>query len=117
MRSTPIYEVHAVKYAHLPRKAWEVQITPDPHDADFPMDYFVWVAIPLDENGHRTIGGKPIVQVKPSAPIGCKLVGTVKGTKLWAGDCMAAPELRTTTPDDKTPTPLPETETAPKEQQ
>ena len=44
MRSTPIYEVHAVKYAHLPRKAWEVQITPDPHDADFPMDYFVWVA-------------------------------------------------------------------------
>ena len=61
MRSTPIYEVHAVKYAHLPRKAWEVQINPDPHDADFPMDYFVWVAIPLDENGHRTIGGKPIV--------------------------------------------------------
>ena len=61
MRSTPIYEVHAVKYAHLPRKAWEVQITPDPHDADFPMDYFVWLAIPLDESGHRTIGGKPVV--------------------------------------------------------
>ena len=61
MRSAPIYEVHAVKYAHLPRKAWEVQITPDPHDADFPMDYFVWVAIPIDESGHRTIGGKPIV--------------------------------------------------------
>src|SRR5260370_23665349 len=61
MRSTPIYEVHAVKYAHLPRKAWEVQITPDPHDADFPMDYFVWVAIPLDAEGHRKIGGKPIV--------------------------------------------------------
>jgi glyoxylase-like metal-dependent hydrolase (beta-lactamase superfamily II) len=61
MRSTPVYEVHAVKYAHLPRKAWEVQITPDPHDADFPMDYFVWVAIPLDEQGNRAIGGKPIV--------------------------------------------------------
>ena len=61
MRSTPIYEVHAVKYAHLPRKAWEVQITPDPHDADFPMDYFVWVAIPVDESGHRLMGGKPIV--------------------------------------------------------
>ena len=59
MRSTPIYEVHAVKYAHLPRKAWEVQINPDPHDADFPMDYFVWAAIPLDENGVATpiIGG------------------------------------------------------------
>src|SRR6266508_1530031 len=39
-----------------------------------------------------TIGGKPIVQVKPTAPMGCKLVGTVKGTKLWAGECMAAPE-------------------------
>jgi len=61
MRSTPVYEVHAVKYAHLPRKAWEVQITPDPHDADFPMDYFVWVAIPLDEVGNRAIGGKPVV--------------------------------------------------------
>src|SRR4029453_6877113 len=61
MRSTPVYEVHAVKYAHLPRKAWEVQITPDPHDADFPMDYFVWVAIPLDESGNRLVGGKPIV--------------------------------------------------------
>ena len=61
MRSTPIYEVHAIKYAHLPRKAWEVQITPDPHDADFPMDYFIWVAIPLDESGNRAIGGKPVV--------------------------------------------------------
>jgi hypothetical protein len=64
------------------------------------------------------VGGKPLRQIKPSAPIGCKLVGTVKGTKLWAGDCIAAPELRTTTPpEDKAPTPLTETETAPKEQQ
>ena len=29
-----------------------------------------------------TVGGEPIVQVKPSAPAGCKFVGTVKGTKL-----------------------------------
>ena len=34
-------------------------------------------------------GGKPVKQAKPSAPMGCKLVGTVKGTKLWAGDCAA----------------------------
>src|SRR3569833_714815 len=61
MRSTPVYEKQTVKYAHLPRKAWEVQITPDPHDADFPMDYFVWVAIPLDESGNRMLGGKPVV--------------------------------------------------------
>jgi hypothetical protein len=52
-----------------------------------------------------TVGGKPIVQVKPTAPMGCKLVGTVKGTKLWAGECMAPPEPRTTTsPEDKAPT-------------
>jgi hypothetical protein len=63
------------------------------------------------------VGGKPTVQVKPSAPMGCKLVGTVRGTKLWAGDCTAAPELRTTTtPQDKAPTPSPETETVPKDQ-
>ena len=37
-------------------------------------------------------------QAKPAAPMGCKLVGTVKGTKLWAGDCAAASELRGTTP-------------------
>jgi hypothetical protein len=33
------------------------------------------------------IGGKPQAQVKPRAVMGCKLVGTIKGTKLWAGDC------------------------------
>jgi hypothetical protein len=65
-----------------------------------------------------TVGGKPIVQVKPTAPVGCKFVGTVKGTKLWAGECMAPPELRTSTPpEDKTPTPLPETQTVPKDQE
>jgi hypothetical protein len=39
------------------------------------------------------VGGKPLVQVKPQAPAGCKLVGTVKGTKIWTGDCIAN-ELR-----------------------
>jgi hypothetical protein len=29
--------------------------------------------------------GKPLKQAKPIAPMACKLVGTVKGTKLWAG--------------------------------
>jgi hypothetical protein len=43
------------------------------------------------------VGGKPIVQVKPSAPAGCKLVGTVRGTKLWAGDCAPTEQLRPTT--------------------
>ncbi|MGY2908942.1 hypothetical protein ACVWVY_007963 [Bradyrhizobium sp. URHC0002] len=44
-----------------------------------------------------TVSAKPIVQTKPKAPVGCKLVGTVKGTKLWAGECTATPELRTGT--------------------
>jgi hypothetical protein len=39
------------------------------------------------------VGNKPLVQVKPKEPMGCKLVGMVKGTRLWAGDCVAS-ELR-----------------------
>ena len=42
--------------------------------------------------------GKPLVQVKPKAPVGCTLVGTVKGTKLWAGDCTASDQLRSSVP-------------------
>ncbi len=49
-------------------------------------------------------GGKPLKQAKPLSPMGCKLVGTVKGTKLWAGDCVGAAgaELRGTTPATET---------------
>jgi len=56
------------------------------------------------------VGGKPLKQVKPLAPMGCKLVGTVKGTKLWAGDCAAASELRgsTSAVEPATPAPTPE---------
>ena len=44
---------------------------------------------------------KPLVLLKPKEPMGCKLVGTVKGTKLWAGDCVAS-ELRGATPATET---------------
>jgi len=37
---------------------------------------------------------KQVAQVKPKAPAGCKLVGTVRGTKLWAGDCVAPTETQ-----------------------
>jgi len=37
-------------------------------------------------------------QAKPKEPMGCKLVGAVKGAKLWAGDCVAASELRGAVP-------------------
>jgi hypothetical protein len=49
---------------------------------------------------------KPSAQAKPKEPMGCKLVGAVKGAKLWAGDCVAASELRGAVPTE-TPT-LPE---------
>ena len=47
------------------------------------------------------VGNKTLFQVKPKEPMGCKLVGTVKGTKLWAGDCVAS-ELRGATPATET---------------
>ena len=48
------------------------------------------------------VGNKALVQLKPKAPMGCKFVGTVRGTKLWAGDCVGS-ELRgsTTTPENQ----------------
>jgi hypothetical protein len=54
--------------------------------------------------------GKPLKQAKPTAPMACKLVGTVKGIKLWAGDCLAPPELRDTSPaaEPAAPAPTPE---------
>ena len=48
------------------------------------------------------VGNKPLTQVKPKEPIGCKLVGTVRGTKLWAGDCTSSDDLRGTTPAEET---------------
>ena len=45
--------------------------------------------------------GKPTKQVKPQVSMGCKLVGTVRGTKLWAGDCAPAAELRGAMPVDE----------------
>ena len=38
---------------------------------------------------------KPAAQAaKPQTPMGCKLVGTVKG-KIWAGECVAATPVET----------------------
>lgn len=47
----------------------------------------------------RTTARKPIVQAKPTTPMGCKLVGTVRGTKLWAGECTSL-ELRPMVSDE-----------------
>jgi hypothetical protein len=47
------------------------------------------------------VGNKSLVQVKPKEPMGCKLVGTVRGTKLWASDCVGS-ELRGSTTTTQT---------------
>ena len=52
-----------------------------------------------------TARGKPIVQAKPNTPIGCKLVGTVRGTKIWAGDCVGTSEIRGATPAEELSSP------------
>jgi len=52
---------------------------------------------------------KSQAQSKPQTPMGCKLVGTVKGTKIWAGDCTDAAGLRGAAPTAETASPsLPE---------
>jgi hypothetical protein len=43
------------------------------------------------------VSNRPLTQMKPKEPMGCKFVGAVKGTKLWAGDCVAS-ELRGSAP-------------------
>ena len=60
--------------------------------------------------------GKPLKRVKPSAPMGCKLVGTVKGTKIWAGDCTSELRGTTTSPvEPNAPAPPPEVNPAAKQ--
>jgi hypothetical protein len=53
------------------------------------------------------VGGK-LKQAKPAAPMGCKLLGTVRGTKLWAGDCAAPSEFRGATPTAEPAAPAPQ---------
>jgi hypothetical protein len=50
-----------------------------------------------DASKPPTGGGKSAARMKPKA-VGCTLVGTVRGTKLWAGDCTAPDQLRASLP-------------------
>jgi hypothetical protein len=47
-----------------------------------------------DASKTSTEDGKSAPRVKPKAPVGCARVGTVRGTKLWVGDCAAPDQLR-----------------------
>jgi hypothetical protein len=51
-------------------------------------------AVLFAASGALAQNAKPPVPAKPQVATGCKLVGTVKGTKLWAGDCTDAAGLR-----------------------
>ena len=46
-----------------------------------------------DASKPPTGGDKSVARMKPKA-VGCTLVGTVRATKLWAGDCAAPDKLR-----------------------
>jgi hypothetical protein len=50
-----------------------------------------------DASKPPTGGGKSAARMKPKA-VGCTLVGTVRGIKLWAGDCTAPDQLRASLP-------------------
>jgi hypothetical protein len=58
-------------------------------------------AIAFAQSAPPKIGNKRLVQVKPKEPMGCKLVGTIRHTKLWADDCVGT-ELRGSTTTTET---------------
>ncbi len=44
--ATPTYQIFAIKYAQVGRKAWGNFVDGDPHeDWDMPLDYFVWAIV------------------------------------------------------------------------
>ena len=44
--STPTYQIFAIKYAQVGRKAWGNFVDGDPHeDWDMPLDYYVWAIV------------------------------------------------------------------------
>ncbi len=53
--------------------------------------------------GYGFAQNMPNVGKKSSTHSGCKLVGTVKGTKLWAGDCAGPDQLRSSAPQTDEP--------------
>lgn len=44
------YEIYAIRYAHHDRPASENFIGGDPHDANMPLDYFVWAIVGEDRH-------------------------------------------------------------------
>jgi glyoxylase-like metal-dependent hydrolase (beta-lactamase superfamily II) len=71
---TDTYEIYAIRYGHHPRKASENFLGGDPHDAEMPLDYFVWAVVGeartilVDTGFDETVGARRGRQtVKPVA--------------------------------------------------
>jgi len=70
--TVPVYELYAIKYAELARKAFGNFVDADPHEtSDMPLDYFVWAivgeerAFVVDTGFDRVVGqqrGRTIVR-------------------------------------------------------
>ena len=58
-----------------------------------------------DASKFPTAGGKSAARMKPKA-VGCTLVGTVRSTRLWAGDCTAPDQLTSSVPATESSEPL-----------
>ena len=89
-------------------KDWEMQRLEDLKGEMTMKALLVLVAICISANAFAQdappkADNKPRAQVKPREPMGCKLVGTVRGTKLWAGDCEAAELRGSSAPATETP--------------
>ena len=46
--ATPLYEIYAIRYATVEKRARENFIATDIHDGPMPMDYFVWAVVGPD---------------------------------------------------------------------
>jgi hypothetical protein len=63
--------------------------------------------IAFAQSASPKVGSKPVFRAKPKEQMGCKLVGAVRGTKLWAGDCVG--------PEPRGPTATTETQSLPEQ--
>jgi glyoxylase-like metal-dependent hydrolase (beta-lactamase superfamily II) len=81
MSDLPVYEVYAIKYAHLFRHSPENFIGGDEHDVPMPLDYFVWAikgtdrTLILDTGFAPEMGAKRKRQHLRSPAVGLKAIG------------------------------------------
>jgi glyoxylase-like metal-dependent hydrolase (beta-lactamase superfamily II) len=81
MPEVPVYEIYAVKYAHLFRHSPENFIGGDEHDVPMPLDYFVWAikgkdrSFILDTGFSPEMGAKRKRQHLRSPAVGLKAIG------------------------------------------